>query len=68
MHVTRPKAKEEHHFWASNLRPNRKESWDADDMKVISSGQPIVGVSGEGKRLRCRASPYITRRARRSAR
>ena len=48
MHVTRPKAKE-NIILASNFGRIGKKA-DADDMKVISSGQPIVGVSGEGKR------------------
>ena len=34
---------------ASNFGRIGKKA-DADDMKVVNSGQPIVGVSGEGKR------------------
>ena len=48
MHVTRPKAKD-NIILASNFGRIGKKA-DDDDLKVISSGQPIVGVTEEGKR------------------
>jgi len=48
MHVTPPKAKD-NIILASNFGRIGKKA-DADDIRVISSGQPIVGVYDEGKR------------------
>jgi hypothetical protein len=48
MHVTPPKAKD-NIILASNFGRIGKKA-DNDDIKVISSGQPIVGVYDEGKR------------------
>ena len=48
MHVTPPKAKD-NIILASNFGRIGKKG-DDDDMKVINSGEPIVGVYGEGKR------------------
>jgi len=48
MHVTPPKAKD-NIILASNFGRIGKKA-DDDDMKVINSGEPIVGVYGEGKR------------------
>jgi hypothetical protein len=48
MHVTPPKAKD-NIILASNFGRIGKKA-DADDMKVIDTGEPIVGVYGEGKR------------------
>jgi hypothetical protein len=48
MHVTPPKAKD-NIIIASNFGRIGKKA-DDDDMKVISSGEPIVGVYAEGKR------------------
>jgi hypothetical protein len=47
MHVTPPKAKD-NIILASNFGRIGKKG--DDDMKVINSGEPIVGVYGEGKR------------------
>jgi hypothetical protein len=49
MHVTPPKAKD-NIILASNFGRIGKKA-DDDDMKVINSGEPIVGVYGEGKRF-----------------
>jgi hypothetical protein len=49
MHVTPPKAKD-NIIIASNFGRIGKKA-DDDDMKVISSGDPIAGVYGEGKRF-----------------
>ena len=48
MHVTPPKAKD-NIIVASNFGRIGKKA-DDDDMKVISSGEPIAGVYAEGKR------------------
>jgi hypothetical protein len=48
MHVTPPKAMD-NIIVASNFGRIGKKG-DDDDMKVINSGEPIVGVYGEGKR------------------
>jgi hypothetical protein len=48
MHVTRPKATD-NIILASNFGRIGKKA-DDDDLKVISSGQPIVGVYDEGRR------------------
>ncbi len=48
MHVTPPKAKD-NIIIASNFGRIGKKA-DDDDMKVINSGEPIVGVYGEDKR------------------
>ena len=48
MHVTPPKAKD-NIILASNFGRIGKKA-DADDMKVIDTGEPIVGIYGEGKR------------------
>jgi hypothetical protein len=48
MHVTRPKATDNIILASSFGRIGKKA--DDDDIKVISSGQPIVGVYEEGKR------------------
>jgi hypothetical protein len=48
MHATPPKAKD-NIILASNFGRIGKKA-DDDDMKVINSGEPIVGVYGEGKR------------------
>jgi hypothetical protein len=48
MHVTPPKGKD-NIILASNFGRIGKKA-DDDDMKVINSGQPIVGVYGEGRR------------------
>ncbi len=48
MHVTAPKAKDNIILASSFGRIGKKA--DDDDMKVISSGQPIVGAYEEGKR------------------
>jgi hypothetical protein len=48
MHVTRPNAKD-NTIVASNFGRIGKKA-DDGDLKVISSGEPIVGVGGQGKR------------------
>jgi hypothetical protein len=48
MHVTPPKAAD-NIILASNFGRLGKKA-DADDMKVINTGEPIVGIYGEGKR------------------
>ena len=48
MHVTPPKGKD-NIILASNFGRIGKKA-DDDDMKVVNSGEPIVGVYGEGKR------------------
>jgi hypothetical protein len=48
MHVTPPKGSD-NIILASNFGRIGKKA-DADDTKVITSGEPIVGVAGEGKR------------------
>ncbi len=48
MHATPPKAKDNIIVASSFGRIGKKA--DDDDMKVINSGQPIAGASGEGKR------------------
>jgi hypothetical protein len=49
MHVTPPKAKD-NIIIASNFGRIGKKA-DEDDMKVINTGEPIVGVYGEGRRF-----------------
>jgi hypothetical protein len=49
MHVTPPNAKD-NIIIASNFGRIGKKA-DEDDMKVINTGEPIVGVYGEGKRF-----------------
>jgi hypothetical protein len=48
MHVTPPKGND-NIILASNFGRIGKKA-DADDMKVVNSGEPIVGIYGEGKR------------------